>query len=115
MDKKRFEELEKECKDAWSELAKTGSSRKPEFLRKYVNWCPACYITSLRENYYQECALCPIDIWRWRCSAACEGLDDEELYGRWNNSLDPDERRGLAAEIAALKWTYLPEYEKFEE
>ncbi|MDD5053467.1 MAG: hypothetical protein PHO27_12100 [Sulfuricurvum sp.] len=61
-----------------------------------------------------RCFLCPADEWReitiktWS-DAPCE----DYIYGDWIQG-DEKTRKKYAAQIAAMKWSYLPEYEDID-
>ena len=125
MDKKIFNMLKKVCKDEWKRLAKTGDGCKSDAMRIFYNQCPACHIASDGEKQRQDCRLCPIDVWReladletgpeyFTGQAVCgrEG----ELYRIWAYSfISTKDRKRVAAKIAKLKWSWLPEYDKIME
>lgn len=120
MTKKRFIELERLCKKAWRELAKSGSDVKPDYLSKFRCDCPACSIAYMAEgNYtsiYKHCRICPIDQWREKY-CKINSIQNEvpcqlsgEAYIQWWSTQDISTKKKAAAKIAKLHWTYLPEY-----
>jgi len=118
-----FKELEKICKDAWKELAKTGSYWKPATLDPFINDCPACDISANAGNTrFHDCRLCPVDRWRKAAQehehselAICQDIGRKPLYATWISDLSsPEDMKKAAKTISRLKWTYLPEYEKIK-
>lgn len=124
MYKKTFNAWEKACKDEWKRLTETGDKNKSDGLAHFNNYCPACHIAAKAQKHsQQDCRLCPIDKWRkiaeWKedfeiGQAMCEL--DGELYNEWayNYKRSRNERKLLAAQIANLKWSWLPEYKYIE-
>jgi hypothetical protein len=116
----QFLELEKICKDAWSELAETGGDQKPESLSKFYCKCPACEISKrVRGRQQFECFYCPIDIWRKDASEndypLGTGLCVHSFYGIWTKEYgEVEQRRKMARQIANLSWMFLPEYENID-
>jgi hypothetical protein len=126
---KEFKNLEKVCKDAWTELSITGDIDKSESLDGYLNRCPACHISAVPIEYeshrfyingiykIQNCQLCPIDKWRSFAKNAVALPGDAvcdirgEYFYMWRKSEDIEKRKFYARVIASLNWTYLPEYE----
>jgi len=111
----QFKKLEKICKDAWEELAITGSNRKPARLSRFVSECPACEISrSVHNRIVHDCLFCPIDEWRGCASEDCGSVcEQKSYYGQWRQGAVP-ERRLAASKIASLSWSYLPEYEDID-
>jgi hypothetical protein len=99
----------------WDELAQSGTSYKFE-TRTYpkypaINDCYCCEV--VWENGCLPCtsnaSLCPIK-WTWKTifsklydnDTPCEYPGT--LYTKWKKSLDPEERKRLAAKIRDLSW-----------
>jgi len=125
MTKKEFLKFEQVCKKAWGELAKTGSADKQSYLHKYSNYCPACEVsklTSKKNCLDMDCQLCPIDLWRGEAirtnahevsAVVCQR--EKNLYYKWMNSYNEEDRSNVARKISRLKWTFLPEYKKLKD
>jgi hypothetical protein len=112
MTREEFAKLEKICKNAWLELAESGSDIKPKSIGKFLHGCPACEITSAVEarqtSPYKKhnCLFCPITEWRelakridadnilssfydeteYLYQAACE--EDGQAYESWEKATE---------------------------
>ncbi len=124
MTKEEFKKWEKICKDAWEELAQSGSLDKPSSMDVFKNSCPACEI-ALRVTHirgedgmwdFPNCRHCPIDLWRKKWKNFVDPLDlicdmPGQLFHNWWKGAglrDVKARKKIAKEISRLKWSYLP-------
>jgi hypothetical protein len=113
MDKKTFDAFEAICKAGWRFLADTGDAYKPDYFNGFKGDCPACHISNGTSSMLENCIFCPVDVWRKKFkdqqSSTC--LDGKELYAQWKMA-SRAERKKIAAQIAELKWTFLPYHKK---
>jgi hypothetical protein len=127
MTKKEFRQLERICKDGWTNLSRTGSDDKPEhYFIGYRNDCPACEIAKRTQIAFGShrldilCQYCPAIEWR---IAALKEIEDESIemgqaacqdhgqYGKWLNAKDIQGRKKAAKIIATqTPWEWMEEY-----
>jgi hypothetical protein len=114
MDKQTFDAFEAICKASWRVLSKTGGE-KPSYLSGFDGECPACHISSI-EREDENCLNCPIDVWRQAsmCSSIRYAYCCGDLYGEWLDATTDRQRKKVAAQIAELKWTFLPFHKKLK-
>jgi hypothetical protein len=123
MNREEFEELKALSKKGWKELSESGDYVKPDCFNGFVYHCVACEIAKraghkrIYGDKVQDCTLCPFDAWRNldspdNSNANCQTKGT--VYYEWWQSKIKENKQAAAKQVAALAWTYLPEYEKVD-
>ena len=93
----------------WDWLAETGGRGQAawpgwaEYTQVAVNYCFACTIEYWRPYGRRRCSNCPI-AWSGGRDCRLTAMGRDGNYKLWANTVDPDTRRALAAQIRDLPW-----------
>jgi len=106
MTKTQFKKMEKVCHQIWDELKVSGDYRKPGYSFLFGGACPACEI-DIRTSSQRSCASCHVAVWR---NNPCIW----NVFTKWDDAKTKRTRQKYAAQIAALKWSWMKEYAEVE-
>lgn len=115
MDKLTYKQAEKYHREMWRDLARTGFHAKEGWsgwndFDRYasLSFFP-CEIGICQNGGPKGCA-CPV-IWPGGAGCFTTTGGSDEIYAQWYDAADPETRKVLAAQIAALPWRLEEDYE----